>query len=62
LADSTYKQAIEIKDNIVVDIKGCYALSDLCIVDMIEDPITPIILEGPFLRTIKAVIICINGM
>ena len=56
LADSTYRQAVGIKDNIVVEIKGCPALIDLVIVDMPEDPIAPIILERPFLRTIKALI------
>ena len=56
LADSTYKQAVGIKDNIVLEIKGCPALIDLVIVDMPEDPIAPIILGRPFLRTIKALI------
>jgi hypothetical protein len=36
LADSTYKQAIGIKENIVVQIKGCPTLTDFVIVDMIE--------------------------
>ena len=36
--------------------KGCPALIDLVIVDMPEDPIAPIILGRPFLRTVKALI------
>ena len=56
LADSTFKQAMGIKENIVVQIRGSPALLDLVIVDMPEDPIAPIILGRPFLRTIKALI------
>ena len=56
LADSTYKQAVGIKENIVVNIKGCPTLIDLVNVDMPKDPISPIILGRPFLRTIKALI------
>src|SRR5215216_4359030 len=56
LADSTYKQAVGIKENIVVEIKGSPALIDLVIVDMPKDPIAPIILGRRFLRTIKALI------
>ena len=56
LADSTYKQATVIKENIVIKIKDCPALIDLVVVDMREDPITPIILGRPFLRTVKALI------
>ena len=56
LADLTLKQAVGIKENIVVQIRGSPALLDLVIVDMPEDPIAPIILGRPFLRTIKALI------
>jgi hypothetical protein len=56
LADSTYKQAIGIKENIVINVKGCPALIDLVVVDMLEDANTPIILSRPFLRTLKALI------
>ena len=56
LADSTYKQAVGIKHNIVVQIKGCPTLIDLVVVDMHEDLIAPIILGRPFLRTVKALI------
>ena len=56
LADSTFKQAMGIKENIVVQIKGCPALIDLVIVDMPKDSIAPIILGRPFLRTMKALI------
>ena len=45
-----------IKENIVVQIKGCPSLIDLIIVDMPEDPIAPIILGRPFLRTVKSLI------
>ena len=62
LDDSTYTQAVGIKENIVVNIKGCPALIDLVIVDMPEDPIAPIIIGRPFLRTIKALLICLKGM
>jgi len=56
LPDSTFKQVVGIKENIVVQIKGRHALIDLVIVDMPEDPIAPIILGRPFLRTVKALI------
>jgi hypothetical protein len=56
IADSTFKQPVGIKENIVVQIKGCPALIDLVIVDMPEDPIAPIILGRPFLRIVKALI------
>ena len=56
LADSTYKQVVGIKEHIVVEIKGCPAIIDLVIMDMPEDPIAPIIIGNPFLRTIKALI------
>ena len=45
-----------IKENVVVQIKGCPSLIDLIIVDMTEDPIAPIILGRPFLRTVKFLI------
>ena len=48
LADSTYKKAAGIQENIVVQIKDCPALIDLVVVDMREDPIAPIILGRPF--------------
>ena len=54
LADSTYKQAVGIKENTLVYIKGCPALIDFDIVDRPEDTVAPIILGRPFLRTIKA--------
>ena len=54
LADSTFKQAVGINENIVVQIKESLALLDLVIVDMPKDPIAPIILGRPFLRTNKA--------
>ena len=56
LADSTYKQAVGIKENTLVYIKGCPALIDFVIVDMPEDTVAPTILGRPFLRTIKALI------
>ena len=56
LEDSTYKQAVGIKENTLVYIKGCPALIDFVIVDMPEDATVPIILGHPFLRTIKALI------
>ena len=46
LVDSTHKQAAGIKENIVVQIKDCPTLIDLVVVDMHEDPITPIIQIG----------------
>ena len=61
LADSTFKQAVGIKENIVVQIKGCLALIDLVIVDMPEDPVAPIILGRPFLRTVKVLINLYKG-
>jgi hypothetical protein len=51
LADSTYRQAVCIKDNIVVEIKGCLPIVDLFIVDMPEYPIAHIFSVRPFLRT-----------
>ena len=56
LADSTYKQAVGIKENTLVYIKGCPALIDFVIVDMPEDVTAPIILGRPFLRNIKALV------
>ena len=56
LADSTFKQVVGVKENVVVHIKGCPALLDLIIVEMPEDPIAPIILGRPFLRTVKSLI------
>jgi hypothetical protein len=56
LADSTYKQAVGIKENIVDNVKGCPALIDLVVVDMSQDANAHIILGRPFLRTIKALI------
>jgi hypothetical protein len=56
LADSTYKQAVGIKENIVDNVKGCPALIDLVVVDMSQDANAHIILGKPFLRTIKALI------
>jgi hypothetical protein len=56
LADSTYKKVVGIRENIVVNVKGCLTLIDLVIVDMPEDVNAPIILGRPFLRTIKALI------
>uniref|UniRef100_A0ACD5W1E3 Uncharacterized protein n=1 Tax=Avena sativa TaxID=4498 RepID=A0ACD5W1E3_AVESA len=56
LAESTYKQAVGIKENTLVYIKGYPALIDFVIVDMPEDATAPIILHHPFLRIIKALI------
>jgi hypothetical protein len=56
MPNSTYTQAVGIKHSIVVQINGCPALIDLVIVEMPEDPVSPIILGRPFLRTIKTVI------
>jgi hypothetical protein len=61
LAYSTYRQVVGIKDNVVVEIKGCPALIDGVIVDIHEDPIAPIILGRPFLRTIKSLINLYEG-
>jgi hypothetical protein len=36
--------------------KGCSTLIDVVIVDMPGDPIAPIILGRPFLRTVKVLI------
>jgi hypothetical protein len=56
LADSTYKQDVGIKENIVVQIKGCPSLIDFVMVDMFEDLVAPIVLGRPFLRSVKALI------
>jgi hypothetical protein len=56
LSDSTYKQVVGIKHNVLVQIKGCPALTDFVIVDMPRYAIAPIILGRPFLRTIKTLI------
>ena len=47
LADSTFKQAVGIKENIVVQIRGSPALLDLVIVDMPEDPSAGVEREPP---------------
>ena len=51
-----FKQAVGIKENIVVQTKGSPAFSDLVIVGMHEDPIAPIILGRPFLKIVKAMV------
>jgi hypothetical protein len=56
VADSTYTQVVGIKDNIIVNVKGCPTLIDLVVVDMTEDTNAPIILGSPLLRTITALI------
>ena len=56
LADSTYKLASGIKENIVVQIKDSPVLIDLVVVGMREDRIVSTILGRPFLRTVKALI------
>jgi hypothetical protein len=56
LDDSTFKQAVGIKENVIVQIKGFPTLMDLIILDMPEDSTAPIILGRPFLRTVKALI------
>jgi hypothetical protein len=56
IADSTYTQVVGIKENIIVNVKGCPTLIDLVVVDMTEDANAPIILGSPFLRTITALI------
>ena len=61
LADSTFKQAVGIKENIVLQIKESPTLHDLVIVDMPEDPIAPIILGKSFLGSIKALINLYEG-
>uniref|UniRef100_A0ACD5ULE6 Uncharacterized protein n=1 Tax=Avena sativa TaxID=4498 RepID=A0ACD5ULE6_AVESA len=61
LTDSTYKQAVGINENTLVYIKGCPALIDFVIVDMPKDATACIIFGHPFLRTIKALIICMKG-
>jgi hypothetical protein len=59
--DSTYKQAVGIKENIVVNVKVCPIFIDLVVVDIPGDVNAPIILGRPFLRTIKALIILHEG-
>jgi hypothetical protein len=56
LADSTFKQAVGIKENTGVQIKDCPALINLVIGYMPHDPIALIILGRPFLRIVKALI------
>ena len=58
---STFTQAVGIKHGVIVQINDCPVMIDLVIVDMPEDPIAPIILGRPFLRTIKAVINVFEG-
>lgn len=52
-ADSTYKQVVGVKENVIVQINGCPTLIELVIVDMPEDPIAPIILPDPFYELSK---------
>ena len=56
MTNSTFTQAIGLKHGVIVQINDCPIMIDLVIVDMPEDPIAPIILGRPFLRTIKATI------
>uniref|UniRef100_A0A8R7JZA6 Aspartic peptidase DDI1-type domain-containing protein n=1 Tax=Triticum urartu TaxID=4572 RepID=A0A8R7JZA6_TRIUA len=61
MANSTFTQAVGIKHGVMVKINDCAVMIDLVIVDMPEDPIAPIILGRPFLRTIKVVINVFEG-
>jgi hypothetical protein len=48
LTDSTYNQAVDIKENKVVNIKDFITLIDLVVLDMPEDSVAPIILGKHF--------------
>ena len=61
MANSTFTQAVGIKHGVIIQINDCPIMIDLVIVDMPEDPVAPIILGRPFLRTIKAVINVFEG-
>ena len=61
MTNSTFTRAIGIKHGVIVQINDCPVMIDLVIVDMPEDPVAPIILGRPFLRTIKAVINVFEG-
>jgi hypothetical protein len=61
MANSTFTQVVGIKHGVIIQINDCPVMIDLIIVDMPKDPIAPIILGRPFLRTIKAVINVFEG-
>ena len=61
MTNSTFTQALGIKHGVIVQINDCLVMTDLVMVDMPEEPISPIILGRPFLRTIKAVINVFEG-
>ena len=61
MANSSFTQAVGIKHGVVIQINDCPVMIDLVTVDMPEDPIAPIILGRPFLRTIKATINVFEG-
>ena len=61
MANSTFMQAVGIKHGVIIQINDCLVMIDIVIVDMPEDPIAPIILGRPFLRTIKATINVFEG-
>ena len=61
MANSTFTRAVGIKHGVIVQISDYPVMIDLVIVDMPGDPIAPIILGRPFLRTIKAVINVFEG-
>jgi hypothetical protein len=57
IVDSTYMEAVRIKENIVVNIRGYPTLFDLVIVYKLEENLAPIILGRTILKTVKALIV-----
>ena len=61
MGNSTFTQEVGIKHGVIIQINDCLIMIGLVIVDMPEDPVAPIILGRPFLRTIKAEINVFEG-
>ncbi|XP_015940377.1 uncharacterized protein LOC107465905 [Arachis duranensis] len=56
MADKSIKQALGVVENVLVKVEKFFLLADFVILDMEEDPNTPIILGRPLLATGRALI------
>ncbi|XP_015940176.1 uncharacterized protein LOC107465723 [Arachis duranensis] len=56
MANKSIKQALEVVENVLVKVEKFFLPADFVILDMEDDPNTPIILGRPFLATGRALI------
>ena len=61
MSNSSFTQEVGIKHGVIIQTNDFPIMIDLVTIDMPEDPIAPIILGRPFLRTIKVVINVFDG-